>query len=104
MATPVWHRAIHGAHVEGSECLCGEGTAANSRLPLRPLKRLSRRSYPQCSEYGHTDRRNRQSQASFTCRSCGTVLHADDNASRNVALMGVTVWTAGRESHVPATP
>ncbi|MFJ5553612.1 RNA-guided endonuclease InsQ/TnpB family protein, partial [Streptomyces sp. NPDC093225] len=58
----------------------------------------------QCSECGHIDRRNRQSQASFACRSCGIVLHADDNASHNIARKGETVWTAGRESRVPATP
>ncbi|MGW2207709.1 zinc ribbon domain-containing protein [Streptomyces sp. NPDC001774] len=58
----------------------------------------------QCSECGHTGRRNRQSQATFVCRSCGTMLHADDNASHNNARKGKTVWTAGRESRAPATP
>ncbi|MER7953653.1 transposase [Streptomyces sp. NPDC096030] len=57
----------------------------------------------QCSECGHIDRRNRQSQASFACRSCGALMHADDNASHNIARKGATVWTAGRESRVPAT-
>ncbi|GHA63713.1 RNA-guided endonuclease InsQ/TnpB family protein [Streptomyces termitum] len=58
----------------------------------------------QCSECGHIDRRNRQSQATFACRACGFLSNADDNASRNLARKGVTVWTAGRESRVPATP
>ncbi|WP_436791554.1 RNA-guided endonuclease InsQ/TnpB family protein [Yinghuangia sp. YIM S10712] len=58
----------------------------------------------QCSQCGHTDRRNRVDQATFACRSCGAVMHADDNASRNIARRGETVWTAGRESRVPATP
>jgi IS605 OrfB family transposase len=58
----------------------------------------------QCSECGHIDRRNRQSQATFACRSCGALMHADDNASRNIGRKGETVWTAGRESRVPATP
>ncbi|MCX5233313.1 transposase [Streptomyces sp. NBC_00233] len=58
----------------------------------------------QCSECGHIDRKNRIGQASSACRSCGTVLHADDNASRNIARKGVAVWTAGCESRVPATP
>lgn len=58
----------------------------------------------QCSRCGHIDRKNRVDQATFACRSCGTVMHADDNASHNIARKGETVWTAGRESRVPATP
>lgn len=58
----------------------------------------------QCSDCGHIDRRNRQSQATFACRSCGALMHADDNASHNIGRKGETVWTAGRESRVPATP
>ncbi|MFE5595274.1 RNA-guided endonuclease InsQ/TnpB family protein [Streptomyces sp. NPDC056549] len=58
----------------------------------------------QCSQCGHIERGNRQSQATFACRSCGDVIHADDNASHNIARKGETVWTAGRESRVPATP
>jgi IS605 OrfB family transposase len=58
----------------------------------------------QCSECGHIDRRNRQSQATFACRSCGALMHADDNASHNIARKGDAAWTAGRESRVPATP
>ncbi|MCC3771080.1 transposase [Streptomyces sp. UNOC14_S4] len=58
----------------------------------------------QCSECGHVDRKNRVDQATFACRSCGTVMHADDNASHNIGRKGETVWTAGRESRAPATP
>ena len=58
----------------------------------------------QCSQCGHIDRRNRQSQATFACRSCGALMHADDNASHNIGRKGATVWTAGRESRAPATP
>jgi hypothetical protein len=50
------------------------------------------------------DRKNRVDQATFACRSCGTLIHADDNASHNIARKGEIVWTAGRESRVPATP
>ncbi|MFE9953467.1 zinc ribbon domain-containing protein, partial [Streptomyces sp. NPDC005531] len=46
----------------------------------------------------------RQSQSTFACRSCGALMHADDNASHNIGRKGETVWTAGRESRVPATP
>ncbi|WP_432164738.1 RNA-guided endonuclease InsQ/TnpB family protein [Streptomyces sp. bgisy031] len=58
----------------------------------------------QCCECGYIDDRNRASQALFTCRNCGVVAHADRNASRNIARKGEAVWTAGRESRVPAAP
>jgi putative transposase len=58
----------------------------------------------QCSECGHIDNKNRASQSVFICRNCGVVAHADRNASRNIARKGEAVWTAGRESRVPATP
>ncbi|WP_329321474.1 RNA-guided endonuclease InsQ/TnpB family protein [Streptomyces sp. NBC_01262] len=58
----------------------------------------------QCSQCGYIDRRNRQSQATFACRSCGALAHADDNASHNIGRKGETVWTAGRQSRAPATP
>ncbi|MEU7011419.1 transposase [Streptomyces sp. NPDC046332] len=58
----------------------------------------------QCSECGHIDRKNRVDQATFACRACGFLAHADANASHNIAARGVTLWTAGRESRVPATP
>lgn len=37
-----------------------------------------------CSCCGYTDRRNRKTQASFSCLWCGRKLHADVNASRNI--------------------
>ncbi|PZT78035.1 MULTISPECIES: RNA-guided endonuclease InsQ/TnpB family protein [unclassified Streptomyces] len=57
-----------------------------------------------CSQCGHTDRKNRVDQATFACRACGFLANADDNASHNLARKGEAVWTAGRESRVPATP
>ena len=57
----------------------------------------------QCSQCGHIDRKNRVDQATFVCRACGVLLHADDNASLNVGRKGEAVWTAGRESRVPDT-
>jgi IS605 OrfB family transposase len=56
----------------------------------------------QCSECHHIDRKNRRSQAEFACRACGATMHADHNASRNIARKGEAAWTAGRESRVPA--
>jgi putative transposase len=40
-----------------------------------------------CSACGHCERANRQSQASFVCRSCGLALHADYNAALNIAYL-----------------
>jgi IS605 OrfB family transposase len=58
----------------------------------------------ECAECHHIDKKNRATQANFTCRECGVVAHADRNASRNIAARGETAWIAGRESRVPATP
>jgi putative transposase len=55
-----------------------------------------------CSECDHTCRRNRPTRAKFVCRGCGVVLHADVNASRNIARRGEAVWIAGRLSTGPA--
>ncbi|MGW6026747.1 zinc ribbon domain-containing protein, partial [Streptomyces sp. NPDC055214] len=57
-----------------------------------------------CAHCGHIDKKNRVDQATFICRNCGVVAQADRNASHNIAHRGETVWTAGRESRVPATP
>lgn len=54
-----------------------------------------------CAECGHVDRRNRPDQATFACRSCGVVAHADRNASRNIARRAVVAWDAGRQSSAP---
>ena len=54
-----------------------------------------------CSECDHTSRGNRPSRNRFVCRGCGVVLHADVNASRNLAHRGRAVWTAGRQSTAP---
>ncbi|MEU4067537.1 transposase [Streptomyces wedmorensis] len=58
----------------------------------------------QCSQCGHIDRKNRVDQATFACRACGALMHADDNASHNIDREGRAVWTAGRESRVPVAP
>ena len=49
----------------------------------------------QCSECWHTHRSNRVDQAKFACRSCGIVLHADINGSRNIARRGEAAWQRG---------
>lgn len=49
----------------------------------------------QCSECWHTHRTNRTGQARFACRSCGIVLHADHNGSRNIAHRADAAWKRG---------
>ncbi|MFJ8725853.1 RNA-guided endonuclease InsQ/TnpB family protein [Streptomyces sp. NPDC093269] len=49
----------------------------------------------QGSECWHTHRSNRIDQARFVCRSCGVVLHADHNGSRNIAHRADAVWQRG---------
>ena len=41
-----------------------------------------------CSVCGHCERANRKSQSEFSCRACGTQLHADLNAAINIAARG----------------
>jgi IS605 OrfB family transposase len=55
----------------------------------------------QCSECSYTDRSNRAGQATFACRACGVIMHADINGSRNIALRADAAWQAGRQSSVP---
>ncbi|TXK42870.1 RNA-guided endonuclease TnpB family protein [Nonomuraea sp. C10] len=47
-----------------------------------------------CSACGRVDRRNRPSQETFACTSCGFAEHADVNAARNIASRGVVGWAA----------
>ncbi|MFD3562749.1 RNA-guided endonuclease InsQ/TnpB family protein [Streptomyces sp. NPDC058686] len=56
----------------------------------------------ECSKCHHIDKRNRPSQAVFTCRSCGFAEHADRNASHNISHRGWYAWVRGAESQAPA--
>ncbi|MCX2185705.1 transposase [Streptomyces sp. SKN60] len=58
----------------------------------------------QCSECKHTHRTNRVTQARFVCRSCGAVLHADHNGSRNIAHRGEAVWKRGAVNRPRTSP
>lgn len=57
-----------------------------------------------CSWCGHVERRNRPSQASFSCRSCGVVAHADWNAARNIGFRAETLWAAANQPHAAIPP
>lgn len=41
-----------------------------------------------CSRCGYVEKRNRRSQAEFSCLRCGYTCHADTNAARNLATRG----------------
>ncbi|MGW3287579.1 RNA-guided endonuclease InsQ/TnpB family protein [Streptomyces sp. NPDC001002] len=56
----------------------------------------------ECSRCHHIDRRNRPTQATFTCRSCGFVEHADRNASHVIGQRAWCQWVRGAESQAPA--
>ncbi len=61
-----------------------------------PVVHVDPRNTPrQCSQCQHIHRGNRVDQARFACRSCGIVLHADHNGSRNIAHRGEAVWQRG---------
>lgn len=45
-----------------------------------------------CSGCGYTDKKNRRTQADFTCLACGVSLNADTNAAINIAARGLTWW------------
>jgi putative transposase len=47
-----------------------------------------RNSSRTCSRCGYVEKRNRRSQADFSCLRCGYTIHADLNAARNLATRG----------------
>jgi putative transposase len=48
-----------------------------------------------CSACGHTEERNRESQAVFLCRACGHHDNADVNAAKNILAAGLAVTARG---------
>jgi len=55
-----------------------------------PLKFVDPRNTSRtCSQCGHCEKANRQSQASFCCKQCGFCLSADYNAAINIARAAV---------------
>jgi putative transposase len=79
----------------------GEFLTYKARRAGIPLVQVDPRYTSQtCSECGHCDKRNRPDQATFICRSCGVVAHADVNAAVNIASRGVDGWGAVTRPHV----
>jgi IS605 OrfB family transposase len=71
-----------------------EYKAARAGVPVVHVD--PRNTSRQCSGCWHTHRSNRASQSWFACRSCGTVMNADLNASRNIRHRADVVWQRGK--------
>ena len=68
--------------------------AAWAGVPVRLID--PRNTSRTCSQCGHCQRANRQSQASFKCKQCGFCLNADLNAAINISRVPVKVPTVSR--------
>ena len=79
-----------------------EYKAARAGVPVVHVD--PRNTSRQCSECWHTHRSNRASQSWFACRSCGTVMNADLNASRNIRHRADVVWQRGKVNCPSPTP
>ena len=61
--------------------------AAWASVPVRFVD--PRNTSRTCSECGHCEKANRQSQSSFLCKQCGFCLNADINAAINISQVVV---------------
>lgn len=52
-----------------------------------------------CSQCGHCEKANRQSQERFQCRECGYTAHADINAAKNIAAAAFVNMLEVPEKH-----
>lgn len=52
-----------------------------------------------CACCGHTEKDNRQTQASFVCTACGYSANADINGARNILAAGHAVLACGGTAH-----
>jgi len=78
------------------ERLCEErGIAISLKNPWKTSQR--------CSECGNIDRRNRKGEK-FLCLSCHHEENADDNASKNLELLGLAGAYSLRSLPMGATP
>jgi transposase len=58
-----------------------------SNHPNREVVRVNAKHTSQrCSRCGHTEKENRETQASFKCLSCGLSINADLNAAINMEM------------------
>ena len=56
----------------------------------------------ECNACGHTDKKNRKSQAEFECQSCGHTNNADINAAKNILKRGLDQGLSRKPSKLAA--
>lgn len=81
-----FNRKLGGWSFNGFERLLGyKCDGLGKRVVLVDASYSSQR----CSKCGHTEKANRRG-SDFRCKKCGFALHADLNASRNIANLGIS--------------
>ncbi len=76
--------------------------AAWAGVPVRVID--PRNTSRTCSQCGHCEKANRQSQSSFQCQQCGFCLHADLNAAINISRVARQATYGVTSSGVDASP
>ena len=74
--------------------------AVNATTPVEIIFVTPAYTSMRCSECGHTEQKNRKSQALFCCLSCDYTDNADVNAAKNIIAAGLAVTGRGGTSHV----
>jgi transposase len=103
----VWRRGTYYLNVTQSKdaLVLEDLTGIRERVTVRHENRYERHSWASipvrfvdprntsrtCSECGHCEKANRQSQSSFKCQQCGFCLNADYNAALNISRVPVKV-------------
>ena len=77
--------------------------AINATVPVTIVAINPAYTSLRCSECGHTEPKNRKSQAIFCCLSCGYTDNADVNAAKNITAAGLAVTERGGTSHAAPT-
>ncbi|MHB1903429.1 MAG: RNA-guided endonuclease InsQ/TnpB family protein [Ferrimicrobium sp.] len=77
--------------------------AVNATTPVEVIFVNPAYTSMRCSECGYTDKKNRKSQAVFSCCSCGHTDNADVNAARNVIAAGLAVYGRGGTMQAAST-
>ena len=68
----------------GRKALQAKLTRLNEEQGLTTTEVQAAYTSQMCSHCGHTDKKNRQSQAKFKCQCCGHTCNADINAAFNI--------------------
>ena len=66
--------------------------AANATSPVEVIFVNPAYTSMRCSKCGHTEQKNRKSQATFLCQACAHTNNADLNAAKNIIAAGLAVY------------